>query len=117
MTLNPIKIAAALVCISHLDSNPARSQELAPMVLSKELLNWCADGSPTGSAACTAFIMGVADSVTDPRFLSCPGNVARGEIRAAVMPHLLALQATGLDIPAAAVVTTALQKAFPCGKK
>src|SRR5256885_14873149 len=81
----------------------------------RELMEWCAGGSSAGTAACTAYIMGMADAITDARFASCTKGVARNQIRGAVIKELLALPPQVLlDLPAGLPLTQALQRAFPC---
>jgi hypothetical protein len=48
-----------LLCVGRLYIGPADAQPSTQMVETKELISWCADGSPVGSAACTAYIMGL----------------------------------------------------------
>ena len=83
----------------------------AQMVEARELLGWCTDGSPAGSATCTGYIMGIADAVTDPVAQSCPQSATRNEIREAVVRYM---QSLNIDVPATAAVTLALKQAFPC---
>ena len=85
------------------------------MVSAHELLGWCSDGTEAGSAACTAYIMGIADAVADPSATSCPGTATRAQIRASVMRYVATRPE--LDLPAGAPVTIALRDAFPCQKR
>jgi len=110
-----ITITIALLCVGRLYIGPADAQPSTQMVETKELISWCADGSPVGSAACTAYIMGIADSLKPATAPSCPGSATRDQIRDAVVNHILTSQPSNIgEIPAAAPVLFALQNAFPC---
>jgi Rap1a immunity proteins len=109
------KIFAILVMISQPYTGSAQAQPSTQMVEARELIAWSSDGSAEGSAACIAYIMGIADAVSDPKVHSCPGSATRNQIRAAVMQHLA--RSPGLDLPAALYVTAALQSAFPCPRR
>src|SRR5262249_29510322 len=90
-------------------------QAYAEMIETRELLSWCADGSSAGTAACTAYIMGISDAVTEPSAASCSSRASRSQIREAVVRHIMSLQAqAALDFPAALPVTLALRQTFPC---
>jgi hypothetical protein len=52
-----ITITIALLCVGRLYIGPADAQPSTQMVETKELIRWCADGSPVGSAACTAPVL------------------------------------------------------------
>jgi Rap1a immunity proteins len=110
------KIAIAAICIGQLQTS-AHAEQSTQMVKTTELISWCADGSPVGSAACTAFIMGVADSVMTPSVESCSGNATRDQIREAVVRDILKQQPGAVGLPAAIPVLVALQRAFPCQKR
>src|SRR6476620_10441551 len=114
MTHKTIKIAVALMCISQINPTSADAQPSDQMVQTRELLGWCADGSSAGSAACTAFVMGVSNSAMTPSASSCPGSATRSQIRAAVVQDILTLQPPAPELPAALPVLVALQRAFPC---
>jgi hypothetical protein len=70
-----------VIALSQLNVDAARSQSSTQMVQARELLAWCSDGSATGSAACTAYIMGIADAVAHPSAASCPGSYAKPNSR------------------------------------
>lgn len=87
----------------------------AELVSARELLTWCADGSPAGTAACSAYIAGIADAVTDPSAMSCSAKASRSEVRKAVVKEMFSLQSQALlDFPAVASVTLALRTVYPC---
>jgi hypothetical protein len=93
----------------------ASAQNSNQMVETREFLAWCAAGTDSGTAACTAFIMGVADAVAAPSAASCPGTATRSLIREAVIRDIMGRQPIALmDLPAVVAVTSALQAAYPC---
>jgi hypothetical protein len=99
--------------MSHFLSIPADAQ----VVEARELLRWCAEGSAAGTAACTAYIMGISDAEAAPGAMSCPKSATRAQIRKAVVSHMMTAQPKViLDLPAMGPVMLALQDAFPCRK-
>jgi Ssp1 endopeptidase immunity protein Rap1a len=105
---------ACILTIAACVSTTALAEPSIQMVEMRELLRWCADGSPAGAAACTAYIMGIADAVTEPSAVSCPKTATREQIREAVIRDIITNQPPGLSLPAVAPVTVALRRAFPC---
>src|SRR5947207_469471 len=104
----------AALCVGQLLGAACAQVASTQMVEARELLGWCADGSPAGSAACTAYIMGIADAVAASNAVSCPGNSSRAQIREVVVRFMRGQQESHLGLPAGIFVTAALRSAFPC---
>jgi hypothetical protein len=102
------------VCISQLlHTGLSYSQTETQMVMGSELLRWCADGTTAGGAACTAYILGISEAFAHPDAVSCPQSATR-ERRREVVVRFLTERHGDLELPAALLVQSALQRAFPC---
>ncbi len=107
-----ISVLTTLLPMQIVQADSAVSQSSEQIVLARELLSWCSAGTEAGTAACEAYIMGIADAAVDEKNASCPGNATRSQMRIAVMRRVA--QSPALDLPAMLSVRIALREAFPC---